>query len=84
VRLIFHPQAWEDYLHWQDCDGETLARLNTLIRECGRTPLTGIGKPEPLRGQLAGWWSRRMTSEHRLVYRREGEDLLIAQCRNHY
>jgi len=84
VKLVFHARAWEDYLHWQETDPALLARLNVLIKECIRTPFTGIGKPEPLRGHLSGWWSRRLTSEHRLVYRRESDALLIAQCRYHY
>jgi len=84
VKLVFHAGAWEDYLHWQETDPALLARLNVLIKECIRTPFTGIGKPEPLRGHLSGWWSRRLTSEHRLVYRRESDALLIAQCRYHY
>jgi toxin YoeB len=84
VRLVFHERAWEDYLNWQANDPKLLARLNALIRESCRTPFAGTGKPEPLRGNLAGWWSRRLTLEHRLVYRPQGDDLLIAQCRYHY
>lgn len=84
MRLVFSASAWDDYLHWQANDPKLLARLNGLIRECSRTPFHGTGKPEPLRGALSGWWSRRLTQEHRLVYRVEGDDLLIAQCRYHY
>ena len=84
MRLVFSASAWDDYLHWQATDPKLLARLNGLIRECARTPFQGTGKPEPLRGALSGWWSRRLTQEHRLVYRVEGDDLLIAQCRYHY
>ncbi|MEI2737025.1 MAG: Txe/YoeB family addiction module toxin [Rhodoblastus sp.] len=84
MRLVFSASAWEDYLHWQVNDPKLLARLNGLIKECARTPFQGTGKPEPLRGALSGWWSRRLTQEHRLVYRVEGDDLLIAQCRYHY
>lgn len=84
MRIVFAKGAWDDYLHWQSTDPKLLARLNGLIRECARTPFQGTGKPEPLRGALAGWWSRRLTQEHRLVYRVEGDDLLIAQCRYHY
>ena len=84
MRIGFSKQAWEDYLHWQANDPRLLQRLNGLIKECARTPFQGTGKPEPLRGDLSGWWSRRMTQEHRLVYRVEGDDLLIAQCRYHY
>jgi toxin YoeB len=88
VKLVFSDQAWEDYLHWQAADANTLERLNSLIKECVRSPFTGTGKPEPLRGSLKGWWSRRITIEDRLVYRVsvKGEDqqLEIAQCRLHY
>jgi toxin YoeB len=84
VRLIFHERAWEDYLHWQATDARMLARINLLIKECTRTPFVGTGKPEPLRGQLSGWWSRRIDREHRLVYRATDDGLLIAQCRYHY
>jgi toxin YoeB len=84
VRLIFHDEAWEDYLYWQANDPKILARINLLIKEVRRTPFKGTGKPEPLRGKLAGWWSRRIDQEHRLVYRPTEEGLLIAQCRYHY
>ena len=84
MRLIFSAQAWEDYLHWQTADRKLLERLNGLIKECARTPFAGTGKPEPLRGKLSGWWSRRLTQEDRLVYRPTEEGLLIAQCRYHY
>jgi len=84
VKLIFHEQAWDDYLYWQKQDRKMLARLNGLIKECTRTPFDGTGKPEPLKGQLSGWWSRRLNREHRLVYRAEDDQLLIAQCRYHY
>lgn len=84
MKLVFDERAWDDYLHWQQTDPKLLARLNTIIRECQRTPFTGIGKPEPLRGPLSGWWSRRLTHEHRLVYRVSEDRLLIAQCRYHY
>jgi toxin YoeB len=84
VKLVFSENAWEDYLYWQATDAKLLARLNGLIKECARTPFTGTGKPEPLRGALSGWWSRRLTQEHRLVYRVAGDALHIAQCRYHY
>jgi toxin YoeB len=84
VKLVFHARAWDDYLHWQTADRKTLERLNGLIKECTRTPFTGTGKPEPLRGVLSGWWSRRITFERRLVYRPTDDGLLIAQCRYHY
>lgn len=88
MKLIFAEQAWEDYLHWQATDANTLERLNSLIKECQRDPFRGTGKPEPLRGDLDGWWSRRITIEDRLVYRVSGkggaQQLEIAQCRFHY
>lgn len=84
MKLVFSEQAWDDYLYWQAHDPKLLTRLNGLIRECARTPFKGKGKPEPLRGALSGWWSRRLTQEHRLVYRPSEDGLLIAQCRYHY
>jgi toxin YoeB len=84
MKLIFSEQAWEDYLYWQAHDPKLLARLNGLIKECARHPFEGTGKPEPLRGGLSGWWSRRLNQEHRLVYRPSEDGLLIAQCRYHY
>lgn len=84
MTVAFHPLAWEDYLHWQDADRRVLRKLNALIRECRRTPFTGTGKPEPLKNEFQGWWSRRIDQEHRLVYRMRGEVLEIAQCRYHY
>ena len=84
MKLVFSGTAWDDYLHWQTHDTKLLKRLNELIRECSRTPFTGTGKPEPLRGPLSGWWSRRINLEHRLVYRVSDDSLLIAQCRYHY
>jgi len=84
MNLVFGARAWEDYLHWQATDPKGLEKLNALIKECARTPFQGTGKPEPLRGNLAGWWSRRITREHRLVYRSTEQGLQIAQCRYHY
>lgn len=84
MKITFHEQAWDDYLYWQKQDRTLAARLNSLIKECTRTPFDGTGKPEPLKGQLSGWWSRRLNREHRLVYRVEDDQLLIAQCRYHY
>lgn len=84
MKLVFSEQAWEDYCHWQEHDRKLLRRLNGLIRECTRTPFSGTGKPEPLRGSLSGWWSRRIDMEHRLVYQVREDSLLIAQCRYHY
>jgi len=88
VRLAFSGRAWADYLHWQAEDPKLLTRINDLVRECRRDPFRGTGKPEPLGGNLGGWWSRRINSEHRLVYRVSGKGeaqaLEIAQCRYHY
>jgi toxin YoeB len=88
VKLVFASQAWQDYLYWQESHPDTLARVNELIKECTRTPFTGTGKPEALKGDLKGWWSRRITLGDRLVYRVSGKDsdkcLEIAQCRYHY
>ena len=88
MKLVFWPTAWEDYLHWQSEDRKTLERLNSLLKECMRDPFRGAGKPEPLSGNLSGWWSRRITGEHRLVYRVSGKGeaqaLEVAQARYHY
>jgi toxin YoeB len=84
VRLIFSERAWAEYLHWQATDRASLERVNVLVKECSRTPFSGVGKPEPLRGGMTGWWSRRINWEHRLVYRPTEDGLLIAQCRIQY
>lgn len=88
MNILFSHKAWDDYLYWQTHDPKTLMRINSLIKQAMRTPFQGIGKPEPLRGSLKGWWSRRITQEHRLVYRIRGEAdaraIEIAQCRYHY
>lgn len=88
MKLTFWPTAWADYLEWQKDEGRGLERVNALLKECARDPFRGIGKPEPLGGNLAGWWSRRITQEHRLVYRVTGKGnaqaLEVAQCRYHY
>jgi toxin YoeB len=88
VRLVFSDQSWSEYLHWQQHDPAQLVRINDLIEECMRHPFSGRGKPEPLRGDLSGWWSRRITREDRLVYRVSGKGeaqaLEIAQLRFHY
>jgi toxin YoeB len=88
VKLTFSAGAWEDYLYWQAEDAKMLDRVNALIKECSRDPFRGTGKPEPLSGNLAGWWSRRINREHRLVYRvtgkGEAQALEVAQCRYHY
>ena len=84
MKIIFSDNAWDDYQHWVSNDANTLARLNALIEQCCRNPFKGTGKPEPLKGDLQGWWSRRITQEHRLVYRAVDGVLQIAQCRYHY
>lgn len=84
MKLIFADEAWEDYLYWQKQDQRMTERINKLIRETQRAPYSGIGKPEALKHALSGFWSRRITDEHRMVYRVEGDDLLIAQLRFHY
>ncbi len=82
--LVWQTQAWEDYLYWQEQDWKVLLRINELIKDCLRTPFKGIGKPEPLKGNYAGYWSRRITDEHRLVYKVKENRLHILQCRFHY
>ncbi|HRO11311.1 Txe/YoeB family addiction module toxin [Amaricoccus sp.] len=84
MRLVFDPAGWDDYLHWQATDKTMLRKLNRLIEECLRHPFGGTGKPEPLRGDLAGFWSRRIDREHRLVYRAAASAIEVVQCRYHY
>ncbi|MCO7220266.1 Txe/YoeB family addiction module toxin [Klenkia sp. PcliD-1-E] len=83
MRVVFTPNGWADYSSWSG-DRKTLTRLNRLITEAARDPATGTGKPERLRGDLSGCWSRRIDQEHRLVYLVEGEDLVVLQARRHY
>ncbi len=84
MRLIFAEKAWEDYLYWQKTDKKMVKRINTLIKEIQREPFEGIGKPEPLKHALSGYWSRRINAEHRVVYKILQDSLLIAQLRYHY
>lgn len=84
MKLIFAEQAWEDYLYWQKTDKKMLKRINVLIKDVTREPFEGIGKPEPLKHALSGYWSRRINDEHRIVYAVQDESLLIAQLRYHY
>jgi toxin YoeB len=88
LKLIFSERAWAGYLHWHGVDPAMVARINTLLEECRRSPFRGLGKPEPLKEKLSGWWSRRIDDEHRLVYRVTGKPpdqaLEVAQCRFHY
>lgn len=83
-RLTFTVQAWEDYLYWQSHDKQLLKKLNQLLKDCQRDPLSGIGKPEPLKGDLSGAWSRRINDEHRLVYIVNDEEIRVSSCRYHY
>ena len=76
--------AWEDYLYWQQTDKSMLKKINAIIKEIERTPYEGMGKPEPLKHSLAGWWSRRINLEHRIVYKVENNSIVILQCRYHY
>jgi toxin YoeB len=84
LELRFSDRAWEDYLYWQQNDVKLQARINELIKEIRRQPFVGIGKPEPLKFELKGYWSRRINGEHRLVYKVEQKTVYIAQCRDHY
>jgi toxin YoeB len=86
MRLLWSDEAWEDYLYWQQTDRKVLQAINDLIRDIRRDPFKGLGKPEPLKHDLSGWWSRRITQEHRLVYRVSGKNaelVEIIQCRYH-
>ena len=88
MKVVFSKSAWEQYVHWQETDARRLKKINALLKDCLRNPFEGIGQPEPLKHDWAGWWSRRIDKEHRLVYRvatHDGEQVLeIAQCRYHY
>jgi toxin YoeB len=83
-KLVWTNAAWEDYVYWQSQDKKTLKRINQLLKEVMRDPEVGIGKPEPLRENLAGFWSRRIDEEHRLIYRVDDDEIQIAKCRFHY
>jgi toxin YoeB len=88
MKVLWTQEAWDDYVYWQETDTAVLHRINELIKDARRNPFKGIGKPEPLRGDLAGWWSRRITGEHRLIYRASGkgpeQHLEIVACRYHH
>ncbi|MBL8422387.1 MAG: Txe/YoeB family addiction module toxin [Candidatus Accumulibacter phosphatis] len=84
MKSIFSDDAWDDYLYWQNNDRKIVERINKLIQEVRREPFSGLGKPEPLKHALSGFWSRRITDEHRMVYRVEADALLLAQLRYHY
>jgi toxin YoeB len=84
MKLVFSEHAWDDYLYWQRADKKLLKRINLLVQDIQRSPFEGIGKPEPLKHALSGYWSRRVNDEHRFAYKVEGESLYIAQLRFHY
>lgn len=84
MRLAWYEDAWDDYVWWQPQDKKTLKRINALIRDAQRSPYEGIGKPEPLKNNLSGWWSRRIDESNRLVYKVQDGLLIIAECRTHY
>ncbi|BAU52079.1 Txe/YoeB family addiction module toxin [Mucilaginibacter gotjawali] len=84
MKIVFLDQAWDDYLYWQNTDKAMVKKVNSLVKEIERIPFEGSGKPEPLKHNLAGWWSRRITLEHRLVYKIDKDSIVILQCRYHY
>lgn len=84
MKLLWEERAWTEYLYWQSQDKKTLKRLNLLLKDIQRDCFEGIGKPEPLKDNLAGWWSRRIDEANRVVYRRQGENIIIASCKGHY
>jgi toxin YoeB len=84
VNLIFSDHAWEDYLYWQKTDKKMVKRINSLIKDIQRLPFEGVGKPEPLKHALSGYWSRRINDEHRIIYKVDSESVYIAQLRYHY
>ena len=84
MKIVFHPNGWEDYLYWQQTDKQTLKRINALIKDIERNPFEGIGKPEALKFDLSGFWSRRIDGEHRLVYGVKDDEVHILACRYHY
>ena len=84
MKVLFDDAAWEDYLYWQATEKKTVRRIHELIKDARRIPFAGIGKPEPLRYAFSGYWSRRITEEHRMVYKVENGNLLISQLRYHY
>lgn len=84
MNIIWSDKSWEDYLYWQQTDKQMLKKINSLIKEINRTPFEGTGKPEPLKYELAGCWSRRINHEHRLVYEVSDQGLMVVSCRYHY
>ena len=84
MKKIWSEKSWDDYLYWQKQNKNLLKKINHLIRDIERNPYEGLGKPEPLKGNLSGWWSRRIDDTHRIIYRVEKSNLEIAQCKDHY
>ena len=84
MRLLWHEQAWEEYLYWQTQDKRTLKRINLILKDIQHSTFEGIGEPEPLIGILSGWWSRRIDGVNRIVYRENDGAIIIAQCKGHY
>lgn len=84
MRFVFVDESWEDYLYWQKTDKKMLQKINNLLKDIARNPFSGIGKPEALKHKYRGFWSRRIDAEHRLIYKVEEDEILIAKCRFHY
>ena len=84
MKILWHEKGWEDYLYWQSVDKKMLKRINALIKDIQRNCYDGIGKPEPLKDNLSGWWSRRIDDANRIVYKQDGDNVIIAECRGHY
>ena len=84
MKILWHENAWDDYCAWQTEDKKTLKKLNALIKDIQRRPFDGIGKPEPLKENLSGWWSRRIDDTNRIVYKQDGDNIIIAACKGHY
>ncbi len=84
MKYVFFEESWEDYIFWQETDKKKFKRINELLKSISRTPFEGIGKPEPLKNQLIGFWSRRIDLEHRIIYRVENDEIIILKCRFHY
>lgn len=84
MKLLWDDRAWDDYIYWQNQDKKTLKRINAIVKDIQRDRYAGIGKPEPLTGNLSGWWSRRIDEENRIVYKEENGAVIIASCKGHY
>lgn len=84
MKIIFVDESWADYLYWQKTDKKVLRKINQLLKDIARNPHSGLGKPEPLKFKYQGYWSRRITQEHRLIYKTVGDEIWVAKCRHHY